>query len=121
MARKMVLVLALVAVALCLAGAAWAAQGGDPDEKPGQEGRPAWVRFFIGTEGMGVVQCNTCSTAGGCESLWIEVGYPAHCKATPAAGYKFLHWTANGNFAGDKPEKKFGSKGAKLVGHFAPK
>lgn len=120
MPRKLILILALVVSVLCLVGAAWAADnpGADPNEKPGEQGRPAWVRFFIGTDGMGVVNCNTCYTSGGCESLWIQVGYPASCHAKPAPGYKFSHWTSNGNFTSNKPNITFGGKGAKLVGHF---
>lgn len=83
--------------------------------------RPSWVRFFIGTDGMGVVKCNGCSTAGGCTSLWISGGSSASCKASPAPGNKFLYWTASGNYAGENPSIRFGKKGAILKGHFAPK
>lgn len=67
---------------------------------------------------MGIVKCGTCSTAAGCESLWIDAGTSIQCTATPAPGNKFLNWTANGNYTSDKPSIKFGTKGAKLVGHF---
>lgn len=76
------------------------------------------IRFTIGTHGLGTVQCGSCSTATGCEGVWIKAGTSIACKATPAPNYKFLHWTANGNFAGDKPVIHFGQKGATLQGHF---
>ena len=82
--------------------------------------RPIWIRFFIGTEGMGIVKCNGCSTADGCNSLWISAGTYASCQATPASDYKFSYWTANGNYAGDKPSINFGKRGATLKGHFSP-
>ncbi|MCP4577014.1 MAG: hypothetical protein GY846_12100 [Deltaproteobacteria bacterium] len=82
--------------------------------------RPIWIRFFIGTEGMGIVKCDGCSTAEGCSSLWIPAGSTASCQATPASAYKFSHWTANGNYAGDNPTIRFGKRGATLKGHFPP-
>ena len=82
--------------------------------------RPIWIRFFIGTEGMGIVKCDGCSTAAGCNSLWIPLGSPASCQASPASAYKFSHWTANGNYAGDQPTIRFGKRGATLKGHFSP-
>lgn len=120
MPRKLILILSLIISALCLAGAAWAADnpGADPNEKPGEQGRPAWVRFFIGTEGMGVatgrvahLDPQALAAAGGVAGVAID-----HAK--PAPGYKFSHWTSNGNFTSNKPDITFGAKGAKLVGHF---
>lgn len=88
------------------------------DDALAQEERPAMIRFTIGTHGLGTVQCGSCSTATGCEGVWIKAGTSIACQATPAPNYKFLHWTANGNFAGDKPVIHFGQKGATLQGHF---
>ncbi|MBW1780509.1 MAG: hypothetical protein JRL30_07185 [Deltaproteobacteria bacterium] len=82
--------------------------------------RPVWIRFFIGTDGMGMVKCNACSTAAGCNSLWILLGDLASCRATPAPSHKFSYWTANGNYAGNNPSIRFGTKGATLKGHFFP-
>lgn len=82
--------------------------------------RPVWIRFFIGTDGMGVVKCGGCSTAAGCNSLWIPAGSFASCQASPPPAHKFLYWTANGNYAGDNPKIRFGTKGAILKGHFSP-
>lgn len=82
--------------------------------------RPALIRFYIGTDGMGFVNCDGCSTAVGCNSLWILAGSLASCQAYPASAHKFLYWTVNGNYAGDKPMMRFGTKGAILKGHFSP-
>jgi len=95
--------------------------GDDPNEKQETDkggARFIIVRFMVGTEGMGVVQCGDCNTAGGCQSVWCQVGKVFTCKAMPAPGWKFTHWTANGNFAGDKPTKMFCRKGAELMAHF---
>jgi len=114
MKRFMIAAVAVLATVALLAPAVMA----DENEKPGEEGRPVWVRFFIGAQGMGVVQCNSCSTAAGCNALWISLGSPASCKATPAPGHKFTHWTANGQYAGTDNPRRFGKKGATLKGVF---
>jgi hypothetical protein len=108
----MVLVLALPLIALA---------ADDPNEKKEAVkggGHVITVRFDLGTEGMGIAKCGTCSTAGGCKSVWCRVGKALYCKATPAPGWKFAHWTANDNFASDKPTIKFCRKGAVLKAHF---
>lgn len=113
-----VLVLAMVLLfALPLAALA-AGDANEKKEPDGKGGHIIFVRYSLGTTGMGVAQCGTCSTAGGCKSVWCQVGKPMPCKATPAKGYKFTHWSANGNFAGDKPTKSFCRKGADLKAHF---
>ncbi len=112
MAWALVLLLALPLVALA---------ADDPNEKQesdGKGGRIIFVRFSLGTAGMGIAQCGTCSTAAGCKSAWCKVGTSLSCRATPASSWKFTHWTANGNFAGDKPQIGFCRKGADLKAHF---
>jgi hypothetical protein len=76
------------------------------------------IRFTIGAQGMGFVKCGNCSTAAGCTNVWIGAGTKIKCIATSASTSTFTHWTANGNYAGDKPEILFGNRGATLIGHF---
>lgn len=98
-----------------------AALAADPNEKKETDDKGRHViivRYDLGTSGMGVARCGSCSTAAGCKSVWCQVGKTTTCKATPAPGWKFVYWSANGNFAGDKPTKKFCRKGASLKAHF---
>lgn len=114
--KALILAMALV---LALPLAVLAADG--PNEKiksDGSGGHIIWVRYDLGTTGMGVAQCGTCSTAAGCKSVWCQVGKLMSCRATAAEGWRFTYWSANGNFAGDKPSMNFCRKGADLKAHF---
>lgn len=116
-AGKVMLIALLLVLALPLAVLA----ADDPNERKEPikgNGHIITVRFDLGTQGMGVAQCGICSTAAGCKSVWCQVGTSLSCKATPAPGWKFIHWTANGNFAGDKSTINFCRKGADLKAHF---
>jgi hypothetical protein len=108
----MVLVLALPLIALA---------ADDPKEKKeavkGGDHRGT-VSFTLGTEGMGIARCGNCSTDKGCTVVWCKVGTTVSCSARPAAGWKFSHWTANGNFAGKKHAISFCHKGSTLIAHF---
>jgi hypothetical protein len=84
----------------------------------GKGGHVIFVRYTLGTAGMGIAQCGTCNTAAGCKSVWCRVGPSVSCRATPAKGWKFTYWSANGNFAGDKPSIRFCRKGADLRAQF---
>jgi hypothetical protein len=111
----------VLAVVLLLALPLAVLASDDPNERKEKikgNGIIITVRFDLGTEGMGVAKCGTCSTAGGCKSVWCRVGKAMPCRATPAKGWKFAHWTANGNYAGDKPSINFCRKGADLKAHF---
>jgi len=114
--------LAVLGAVLLLALPLAALAGDDPFEKKEADkagGHVIFVRFLLGTEGMGIAQCGSCNTAAGCKSAWCQAGSALSCKATPAAGWKFTHWSANGNFAGDKPQISFCRKGADLKAHFS--
>lgn len=99
---------------------AWAGDDPKPDSQAGGSERPVWIRFSIGADGMGVVNCNTCYTSSGCEVIQVKQGEFVACHAKPAPGYKFTHWTVNGNYHDNKPDTSFGTMGARLVGHFIP-
>lgn len=116
MEKKSILFCALIiAILFCLAGTVSATED-DPDQIDEQS--IITIRFTIGAQGMGTVQCGNCSTAAGCTNVWIGAGTSIRCIATPASTAQFTHWTANGNYAGDTPEIRFGTRGAVLIGHF---
>lgn len=125
MKKVMVIMVALGAL-LCLAGASLAAdevpaacqkmKTGD-ECKPGG-GRPVWVRLWVSTSGPGYVTCGSCNTASGCKNFWVPLGGSRACTAHPAKGHKFDQWTANGNWAGDKPTHAFKGKGTQIKGYF---
>lgn len=114
---KILMLATVLALALPLAALA----DDDPNEKTqpdGSGGHIIILRYDLGTTGMGVAQCGTCITAAGCRAVWCQVGKTMPCRATPAKGWRFVYWSANGNFAGDKPSKNFCRKGADLKAHF---
>jgi hypothetical protein len=111
----------LIALVLILALPFAASASDDPNERKEKikgNGIIITVRFFVGTVGMGMVQCGTCHTAGGCKSLWCDINKPVTCRAKPRKGWKFSHWTTDDKKSGDKPHHRICRKGVTLKAHF---
>ena len=60
------------------------------------------VRIFISVQGMGSIPVGSCQTQNGCASAWVKAGQELPCYASPAQGWKFSHWLANGNYGSDQ-------------------
>ena len=111
----------LTALVLILALPLAALAADDPNERKEVikgNGIIITVRFFVGTVGMGMVQCGTCHTAGGCTSLWCDIEKPVTCHAKPRKGWKFTHWTTDDKESGKKTYHRICRKGVTLKAHF---
>lgn len=58
------------------------------------------VRVFFEVEGFGSFTAGPFNTATGAISGWFGAGETIPLQATAAAGWKFSHWTFNGQFGG---------------------
>jgi hypothetical protein len=77
------------------------------------------VRIFLEAQGFGSFKGQGFDTAKGDSTAWVLAAQPLSLLATPASGWRFSHWTLNGNFAGDKPSISLTAKiGMKIKAFF---
>ncbi len=88
-----VITVAAVVILICGMGAAYA---GDMVEA-------VWARCWFSVDGYGSFSAGPYNTASGNCVGAFTVGASIPLSATPASGWKFDHWTFNGNFGGTSP------------------
>lgn len=108
---------ALIIAALLMIGGAQiaSAQRFDP-------ARVIIAKEFLRVNGFGSFTANSYNTASGAQAGWFEAGSGISLNAVPAPGWKFSHWTFNGNYAGCSPSACATARiGLEIRAHFVEK
>lgn len=77
------------------------------------------IRIYFEVEGFGSFIAGPYNTAQGHTNAWVGPGMALSLSASAASGWKFSHWTLNGNFAGTNPQSSATARmGLKIKAHF---
>lgn len=77
------------------------------------------AKVYFRVNGLGSFTANSYNTASGAQIGIFEAGSGISLKAVPAPGWKFSHWTLNGNYAGCSPSSCATARiGLEIRAHF---
>jgi len=77
------------------------------------------VRIYFEVEGFGSFRAGPYNTAQGHTNAWVKPGMGLALSASAASGWKFSHWTLNGNFAGTNSKSSATARiGLRIKAHF---